>query len=575
MGGKDKEKEKEKDKGKDKDKEKDKGKDKDKGKEKDKKDDKKDKKDKKDDKSKDKEKEKDKDKGKDKDKEKEKDKDKDKAKSDGKKGDVKKRGKPKKEDKEEKKKKIKEKKVKKPPVLPATAGLEEMLKQCSLKMKELKAGAKNEEDQKFADWEFPVWDEGGQACMYISSAGDVGDNFGFEKVGKRIASWARLTEVYEKPKLFVDGCAPGDIIQGALGTCYLLGALASVATVDGLLKKLFIEYDEKLGIYAIRFFKNCEWIYVIVDDYVALNRNGTMLFAHCQDDETWVPLMEKAYAKLHGSFESVVGGYEQNALEDLTGGVGKKWWIADEKPEFLWSQLLLCSEGRLMMCSLSASGSGEVDGNQGILANHAYSVLRAIELEGIRLVQIRNPWGQHEWTGRWSDNSPEWKKYKDFKKKLNQKAEEDGSFWMCYEDFLSNWQSLSVCFVFNDEWRMTNLEFYPPATFLLTVKEPTQAVIAICQPDKRLIDCMDNYDIAIGLAVLTEDELKTKSKTLKYAPGWGAPLDAMRSACIEVYLQPNVRYHLFPMIEGEETNLYLRLFSHVHEVEVVDLSVTE
>jgi len=300
-----------------------------------------------------------------------------------------------------------------------------------------------------------------------------------------------------------------------------------------------------------------------------------MLFAHCKEEETWVPLMEKAYAKLHGSFESVVGGFETNALEDLTGGVGKKWFIPDEKPEFLWSQLLLCSEGRLMMCSCSATGSGEVEGDQGILANHAYSVLHAVEIEEFQLVQIRNPWGKHEWTGAWSDGSEEWETYKSIKKKLKQTDEDDGSFWMSYEDFLINWENLSVCFVFNDSWKMSTTEFYLPAEFLLTVQEPTLAVLAICQPDMRLIDCMDNYDIAIGFAVLTEQELKTKSKSLKYSPGWGAPLVAERSSCIEVTLQPNVRYHLFPQVDGEETNLYFRLFSHNNEVEVTNLCIDE
>jgi hypothetical protein len=35
--------------------------------------------------------------------------------------------------------------------------------------------------------------------------------------------------------------------------------------------------------------------------------------------ETWVPLIEKAYAKLHGNYSHLLGGMECDAIEDLTG----------------------------------------------------------------------------------------------------------------------------------------------------------------------------------------------------------------------------------------------------------------
>lgn len=44
----------------------------------------------------------------------------------------------------------------------------------------------------------------------------------------------------------------------------------------------------------------------------------------------------------------------------------------------------------------------------GIVTGHAYSVLQVYEADGLRLVELRNPWGRGEWEGDWSDSSKKW-----------------------------------------------------------------------------------------------------------------------------------------------------------------------
>ena len=58
------------------------------------------------------------------------------------------------------------------------------------------------------------------------------------------------------------------------------------------------------------------------DRYEELARKGgkTLVYAKSGDgDETWVPLIEKAYAKLYGCFAHIEGGFTREAIEDLTG----------------------------------------------------------------------------------------------------------------------------------------------------------------------------------------------------------------------------------------------------------------
>lgn len=60
------------------------------------------------------------------------------------------------------------------------------------------------------------------------------------------------------------------------------------------------------------------------DNYNKLARKGnkTLYFAKSgTEGETWVPLLEKAYAKLHGDYASLSGGEASEAVEDLTGYV--------------------------------------------------------------------------------------------------------------------------------------------------------------------------------------------------------------------------------------------------------------
>jgi hypothetical protein len=90
----------------------------------------------------------------------------------------------------------------------------------------------------------------------------------------------------------------------------------------------------------------------------------------------------------------------------------------------------------------------------GLVPGHSYTILAAKEYKNYRLLQLRNPWGNFEWTGEWADNSPLWTN--EVRSALQYTpTENDGTFWMTYRDLLENFHSINICKIKNwDEVRI-------------------------------------------------------------------------------------------------------------------------
>ena len=67
-----------------------------------------------------------------------------------------------------------------------------------------------------------------------------------------------------------------------------------------------------------------------------------LVYGHCPDRQLWVALIEKAYAKLMGSYAAIVAGQTCQAMLELTGAPCES--IDFEKggvdPELMWMRLL-------------------------------------------------------------------------------------------------------------------------------------------------------------------------------------------------------------------------------------------
>eukprot|EP00041_Stephanoeca_diplocostata_P029261 m.858982 g.858982 ORF g.858982 m.858982 type:complete len:526 (+) comp23526_c0_seq5:1852-3429(+) len=259
-------------------------------------------------------------------------------------------------------------------------------------------------------------------------------------------------------------------------------------------------------------------------------------FSKADQKQLWVPLVEKAYAKAHGCYNAISGGWICEGLFDLTAAPTEtiRFGHATFDAEVFWARLLsFHAQDFLMGASCPQSG-------RGLVGMHAYSILDVRELTGVvvgrqtriqdffsantpraanspgktaattptsalpvpgmtpegvlRLVRLRNPWGTREWVGEYGRKSEQWTSK--LRKELGQGGATDGTFWMAYDDFLARFMDVDVCKAHRD-WYAVNIpgslsSVAPDGLAILAagmvqvrVHEPTLLYVTAVQPNKR------------------------------------------------------------------------------------------
>ncbi|KAF2194304.1 cysteine proteinase [Zopfia rhizophila CBS 207.26] len=400
----------------------------------------------------------------------------------------------------------------------------------------------------------------------------------------------RIDWIYDKPSFVIDGFSSSDVQQGGNGDCWFIAALATLCSNPQLMENICVERDEECGVYGFVFQRDGEWISTVIDDNLYLrvkdfdayidqydpsgekerkwkknNQTGSdaLYFASCADqNETWLPLLEKAYAKVHGDYQSISGGISGEAVEDMTGGVTTK--VLTNRilsKERLWKELLEVNKQFLFSASSPGGLGGDTHSRRGLALNHVYSIIKAVEEEDeegkpYRLVLIRNPWGKRswqgmgEWNGPWSDGSKEWTPY--WLKKLNHRFGDDGLFWMSYEDLQKRFELLDRTRLFDKDWTVVQdwtsvsvswVTGYLNTKFLVEIKTEGPTVFVLSQLDDRYFRGLEGK-YRFDLHFLLQEEGAAAGEHIVRARGaWFGN----RSISAEVDLTPG-KYEIVPKI---------------------------
>ncbi len=198
--------------------------------------------------------------------------------------------------------------------------------------------------------------------------------------------------------------AANECIEGGLGSCWLLAAVASVAQHPGAIPGLVTKRRD--GKYDVELYVANRWSTFTVDDALpACGHDGQLTPAYARPGAGEVPpiwpcLLEKAFAVAMGnSYANLNGGYARTALEMLTGARPTDVAPARLTPEELHAKVsgYLRTGHAILAASRMFDQTTYADlvFRDPIAQMHVYSLLGSREGEdGALELQLRNPWGR-------------------------------------------------------------------------------------------------------------------------------------------------------------------------------------
>ncbi|GMR41151.1 hypothetical protein PMAYCL1PPCAC_11346, partial [Pristionchus mayeri] len=300
------------------------------------------------------------------------------------------------------------------------------------------------------------------------------------KQTERLKGWMRPSEFMIDPAIIrrIDGRT---IKQTVVPDCSFLASLSAATEYERRFRRKLItsiiypqnssgepEYNPS-GKYVITMHINGIWRKIIIDDYLPVDDKKRLLCSHSQSNELWVSLLEKAYLKVMGGYD-FPGSNSNNDLHALTGWIPERISIkggsfdAEKSSDKLWA-------GFHKGYCIITLGIGDLPQNEaksvGLVEKHAYALLDIRNLDGTRLLKLKNPWTDVRWKGRFSEDDKE--NWTEERKKLlgydpdNAEEKDNGVFWIEYESvilffdvFYVNWNPAMFSFidVLHDSWDM-------------------------------------------------------------------------------------------------------------------------
>ena len=342
--------------------------------------------------------------------------------------------------------------------------------------------------------------------------------------------WKRESEMTDYPDIFPkNGILAQDIVNGKYTNENFLSAIGALAEFPKIIKNLFIsDKKNKNCIFGIKICKDGFLQEVVIDDYFPVNKDDdTYCFTHSKDDSLWVQIIEKAYAKVYGSYELLRNKGVEGILKDLSYA---PVLVLDSLSTDLAQNLTLANDNKW----ITMASAGDTDASLNLLEelelkpNFAYEILEVFKLESDDLdrlnnfqtsdnnienfqiiLKIRNIWGKIEWLGDWSNSYKFWTD--DLKRKMKFVENDEQSFYMNLRDFKHHFCKVKICkYLENFKYKSIKIRQRPNTFALIKIKmykpnvtdSTSNCFISLIQEEKEKYENDDNNSFFISRMIL-------------------------------------------------------------------------
>ncbi|XP_028156403.1 calpain-11-like, partial [Ostrinia furnacalis] len=235
------------------------------------------------------------------------------------------------------------------------------------------------------------------------------------------------------------------VTVGELGDASVCAASAALARTPRLLARVAPPHSFRrryTGAFRFQFWVFGSWREVLVDDRLPTRAGRALYSRGALPGDFTLPLLEKAYAKLYGSYAALRGGCPARALQDLSGGVVQSFVLA-RQARALTLRVLHSAVPRSTLLLAAGARACLVTG----LAR-----VRGAEGEAGALVRLR-ALGAGEGAGAAGARAADyWRALPERDRELLQERAAPGEFWMSFAEFAGAFSTLELVHVGPDDW---------------------------------------------------------------------------------------------------------------------------